>query len=145
MFSLSSSLPPLVCGGGGLWASLLARLICRIILTASSPVSVDLPFTCHPSPRLTTFAFRSSEVRRLLLDLDPYGGSDPFGTFHFFLPGTADVLAHVLVLCFGCLFFWAVSQLAGDGPIAPQFQRAAVSLCCQPPHYFHNISIVKGV
>ena len=26
---------------------------------------------------LTTFAFRLSEVRRLLLDLDPYGGTDP--------------------------------------------------------------------
>ena len=30
--------------------------------------AVDLQLTCHPSPRLTTFAFRSSEVRRLLLD-----------------------------------------------------------------------------
>ena len=35
---------------------------------------VDLPLTCHPSLCLTSFAFRSSEVRRLLLDLDPYGG-----------------------------------------------------------------------
>ena len=41
--------------------------------------SVDQPLTCHPSPRLTSFAFRSSEVRRLLLDLNNYGGSDPFG------------------------------------------------------------------
>ena len=39
--------------------------------------SVDLPVTCHPFPSLTSFAFRSSEVRRLLLDLDPFGGSDP--------------------------------------------------------------------
>ena len=30
--------------------------------------SVDLPLTFHPSPRLTSFAFGSSEVRRLLLD-----------------------------------------------------------------------------
>ena len=40
---------------------------------------VDLPITCHPFPSLTTFAFRSSEVRRLLLDVDPYGGTDPLG------------------------------------------------------------------
>ena len=53
---------------------------------------VDLPLTCHPSPRLTSFAFRSSEVRRLLLDLDPYGGSDPFGMFPLFLMRIADVL-----------------------------------------------------
>ena len=49
--------------------------------------SVDLPLTCHPSPCLTSFAFRSSEVRHLLLDLDPYGGSDPMGMFPLFLTG----------------------------------------------------------
>ena len=47
--------------------------------------AVDLPFTCHLSPSLTTFAFRSSKVRRLLLDLDPYGGTDPLGIFPLFL------------------------------------------------------------
>ena len=35
--------------------------------------SVDLPLTFHPSPSLITLAFRSSEVRRLLLDLDLCG------------------------------------------------------------------------
>ena len=47
--------------------------------------AVDLPLTCHPSPSFTTFAFRSSDVRRLLLDLDPYGGTDPLGLFPLFL------------------------------------------------------------
>ena len=56
-------------------------------------MSVDLPLTCHLSPRLTSFAFRSIEVRRLLLDLDPCGGSDPFCTFPLFLKRTDDVLA----------------------------------------------------
>ena len=46
--------------------------------------SADLPLTCHPSPSFTTFAFRSREVRRLLLDVDPYGGTDPFGMFPLF-------------------------------------------------------------
>ena len=41
---------------------------------------------------VTSFAFRSSEVRRLLLELDPYGGSDPLGIFPLFLKRT-DVLA----------------------------------------------------
>ena len=49
--------------------------------------------TCHPSLRLTTFAFRPSEVRRLLLDVDPYGGTDPLGMFPLFLKRTSDVLA----------------------------------------------------
>ena len=48
--------------------------------------AVDLPLTCHPSPSFTTFAFRSMEVRRVLLDLDPYGGTDPLQVcFLFFL------------------------------------------------------------
>ena len=53
--------------------------------------SVDLPLTCHPS--LTTFGFRSSEVRRLLLDLDPYGGTDPLDMFPLSLKRTDDVMA----------------------------------------------------
>ena len=59
--------------------------------------AVDLPLTFHPSPSVTTFAFRSSEVRSLLIDLDPYGGTDPLGMFHLFLKRTADVMAPVLV------------------------------------------------
>ena len=63
--------------------------------------SVDLPLTCHQSPSLTSFAFRSSEVRRLLFDLDPYGGSDPLpGMFPLFLKRTADVLAPRLSVVF---------------------------------------------
>ena len=59
--------------------------------------SVDLQLTWYPPPRFTTFAFMSSEDRRLLLDLDPYGGTDSFSTFPLFLKRTADVLAPVLV------------------------------------------------
>ena len=40
--------PPLVGGGGG--------------LVYESFGKADLPLTCHPSPRLTSFALRSSEV-----------------------------------------------------------------------------------
>ena len=85
--------------------------------------AVDQPFTCHPSPSLTTFTFRSSEVRRLLLDLDPYGGTDPLGMFPLFLKRTADVMAPVLVWCFGGLFVWVVSWLAGDRPMSPQLRK----------------------
>ena len=55
--------------------------------------SVDLPLTCHPSDRLTTFAFRSIEVRRLLLDLDSYDGTDPLGMFPIFIKRIDNVLA----------------------------------------------------
>ena len=59
--------------------------------------AVDLLLTWHPSPSFTTFAFRSSEVRRLLLDFDPYDGTDPLGMFPLFLKRTVTVMAPVLV------------------------------------------------
>ena len=62
--------------------------------------AVDLPLTCHPSPSFTTFAFRSSEVRRFLLDLDPYGGTDPLGVSSCSYKGTADVMAIRLSVVF---------------------------------------------
>ena len=62
--------------------------------------AVDLPLNCHPSPSLTTFAFRSREVRRLLLDLDLYGGTDPLGMFPLFLKRTADVMDPRISLVF---------------------------------------------
>ena len=47
--------------------------------------AVDLPLTCHPSPSFTTFAFRSGEARHLLLDMDPYVGTNPLCMFPIFL------------------------------------------------------------
>ena len=65
--------------------SWLVKLICMShhFDSEQSREAVDLPLTCHPSPSLTTFVFRSSKVRRLLLDLDPYGGH--WVCFLFFL------------------------------------------------------------
>ena len=62
--------------------------------------AVDLLLTCHPFPSLTTFAFRSREVRHLLLDLDPCGGTDPLGMFPLFPKRTADVMAPRLSVVF---------------------------------------------
>ena len=82
----SSSFPPLVSEGGGLVCESVgkANLLSDHFDSKQSREAVDLPLTCHPSPSLTTCAFRSSEVRRLLLDLDPYGGTDPLGMFPLF-------------------------------------------------------------
>ena len=83
VFCLSSSLLPLVGGGGGqVWESVgKADLLSDHFHGKLSREPVDLPLTCHLSPRLTSFAFRSSEVRSLLLELDPYGGLRPISSF----------------------------------------------------------------
>ena len=102
VFGLSSSLPPLVGGGGGLVCESVGKadLLSDHFGCKQSRESVDLALSCHPSLSLTPFAFRSSEVRRILLDLDPYGGSDPLGMFPLFLKRTADVLAPHLSVVF---------------------------------------------
>ena len=84
---MSSSLPPLVGGGGGLVCESVGKadLLSDHFDSKQSREFVDLPLTFHPSPSLTSFAFRSSEVRRLLLDLDPYGGLTHWECFLFFL------------------------------------------------------------
>ena len=100
--SSSPSLPPLVGVGGGLVCESVGKadLLSDHFDSKQSRESVDLPLTCHPSPSLVTFAFRSSEVRRLLLDLDPCGGTDPLGMFPLFLKRTADILAPRLSVVF---------------------------------------------
>ena len=65
------------------WVSHLVKLICCRIIWQQA-VKGGCWSAAH-SPSLTTFVFRSSEVRRLLLDLNPYGGADPLGMFPFFL------------------------------------------------------------
>ena len=78
---------PLVSEGGGLVCESVGKadLLSGHFDSKQSREAVDLQLTCHPAPGFTTFAFRSSEVRRLLLDLNPYGGTDPLAIFIFFL------------------------------------------------------------
>ena len=86
-------MPPLIREGVGLVCESVGKtdLLSDPFDSKQSTEAVDLPLTCYPSPSLTTFTFRTSEVRRLLLDLDPYGGPDPLGMFPLFLKRTADV------------------------------------------------------
>ena len=80
VFGSSSSLPLLISEGGGLVCGSVGKgdLLSDHFDSKQSREAFDLPLTCHASPSLTTFAFRSSEVRRPFLDLDPYGGTDPW-------------------------------------------------------------------
>ena len=125
VFGLRSSLPPLISEGGGLACESVGKadLLLDHFDSKQSKEAVDLPLTFHPYPSFTTVAFRSSEVRRLLLDLDPYGGTDPLGMFPLCLKRTADNMAPILVQCFGGLFVWVLSWLAGDRPMSAQFRK----------------------
>ena len=96
------SLPPLIGAGGDLVCESVGKedMLSAHFDGKQSRDPVDLPSTCHPFPSLTIFAFRSRKVKRLLLDLDSYGGTDPFGIFPLFLKRTAEVLAPSLAVVF---------------------------------------------
>ena len=96
------SLISLVGAGGGLVCESVgkANMLSAHFDGKQSRDPVDLTSTCHPSPSLTSFAFRSQEVQRLLLDLDSYGGTDPLGMFPLFLKKTAVVLSPRLAVVF---------------------------------------------
>ena len=89
VFGLSSPLPLLVAGGGGLVCESAGKagLLLDHFDGKQSRESVDLPVNCHLSHSLTSFAFRSMEVRHLWLDLDPYGGSELIGYVSSFFYG----------------------------------------------------------
>ena len=84
--SSDSSLPPLIGAGGGLVCESVGKadMLSAHFDGKQSRDPVYLLSTCHPSTSLTTFAFRSREVKQLLLDLDSYGGTDPLGMFSVF-------------------------------------------------------------
>ena len=113
---------PLVSEGGGLVCESVGKadLLSDHFDSMQFREAVDLLLTCHPSLSFTTFAFRSSEVRPLSLDLDPYGGTDPLSMFPLFLKRTTDVMAPRLRVVFRWLVrlgsflnFVSVGQLYG--------------------------------
>ena len=137
VFMTSSSLPPLVSEGGALVCESVGKadLLSDHFDSKQSRDAVDLPLTCHPSPSLTTFAFRTREVRCLLLDLDPYSGPDPLGMFPLFLQRTAYIMAPSLRVVFRRLVrqgsFPPCWRLANVTPI-PKGPRPSSVANCRP-------------
>ena len=60
-----------------------------------------------------------------MLDLDPYGGTDPLGMFSLFLKRTADVIA----LCLSVVFWWFVRP----GSFTSCFRQANVTPILKGP------------
>ena len=131
--SSDSSLPPLIGAGGGLVCESVGKadLLSAYFDGKQSRDPVDLSSTCHLSLSLTTFAFRSREAKRLLLDFDFYGGTDLLGMFPLFLKKTAVVLAPHLGVVFRRLLrsgsfpvCWRVANVTPI-PKGPPFSSAS--------------------
>ena len=95
LFGVDSSMPPLLKADGSVahCPKEKANLLAEMFERKQSNEHVDLPPICFPEVNLSSLAFRSSEVKQLLLDLDNYGGMDPNGIFPLFLKKNAQLLA----------------------------------------------------
>ena len=85
---------------------------------------------CFPEAELTTFAFCSGEVKKLLLEHDPYGGTGPDGIFPLYFVKTVNYLApkistvlRKLVRIGGFSMCWRV------GNITPVPKSGSVNSC----------------
>ena len=124
VFGSSSSLPPLVGGYG--------RQVCESVGKANqlsdhfdskqSRVSVDLLFTCYPSPSLTTFALGQVRLCVSCYILGRLWWHWPIGYVSSFSEETAGVLGVV----FQQLFIWVVSLLARGKLMSPQFWKVCI-------------------
>ena len=86
LFGNDPSMPPLLKPDGSIThdPKKKAELLADVFDGKQSNINLTLPDTCFPEPKLSKIAFRSSEVRKLLLGLDSYGGTDPNGIFPLF-------------------------------------------------------------
>ena len=102
VFGVCSSIPPMQSVGGALVSDPAgkAALLSNYFDGKQSRDVVGCSASCHRRPKLCTFAFRSREVRRLLLELDPHGGVDPLGFFPVFFRELASALAVKLSMVF---------------------------------------------
>ena len=76
------AIPPLLRPNGSLThcSKEKAALFADVFDGKQSNDSLAMPQSCFPEAELT-FAFRSGEVKTLLLELDPCGGTGPDGIF----------------------------------------------------------------
>lgn len=117
-----------------------ATLFANVFDEKQSNEVLTLPQTCHPEAKLTTIAFRSREIERLMLDLDPYGGLGPDGILPIFFIKTAHYLAPKIATVFRKLtregkfsLFWrsanitAISKLATAGSSPSDYRPISIT------------------
>ena len=77
-----------------------ARLLSDHFNSKMSRGDIVIPAGCHPEPKLTSIAFRSSELKKILANLDAHGGVDPNGLFPSFFKRFSCIFAPKLAVIF---------------------------------------------
>ena len=141
LFGNDGGIPPLLKPDGSLTdcPREKAALFANVFDEKQSAEVLTLPLSCHPEPKLTSMAFRSREIKKLMLNLDSYGGSGPDGIFPLFFVKTAHFLAPRIAVIFrkltrvgGFSLFWRT------GNITPTSKSATAGSC---PSNYRPISI----
>ena len=100
--------------------------------------SLSMPQSCFPEAELT-FAFCSGEVKKLLLELDPYGGTGPDGIFPLFFVKTANYLAPKISTVLRKLVRIGFSMCCRVGNITPVPKFGSANSC---PSDYRPITII---
>ena len=141
LFGNGDGMPPLLKPDGTLTHCPREKsaLFANVFDEKQSAEVLSLPQSCHPEAKLTSMAFRSREIEKLMLNLDPYGGSGPDGIFPLFFIKTAHFLAPKIAVIFRKLaragrfsLFWRT------GNITPTSKSATAGSC---PSDYRPISI----
>ena len=105
LFGIEPSIPPLQKSDGSITYNPLekANILANSFNSKQSLADIQLPQSCHPLPTFNSIAFRSSEIKSLLSDLDEYGGRDPNGLFPLFFKRLSSQLAPKLAVVFRIL------------------------------------------
>ena len=102
LFGVDEAILPLKKPDGSLTFAPLekANLLADYFKSKMSRDEVQIPSGCFPCPKLNSIAFRSSEIRKLLQNLDEYGGVDSNGIFPSFFKRFSDIFAPKLAAVF---------------------------------------------
>ena len=102
LFGVEPSIPALLKQDGSVTHCPKEKAVLLADIFDSKQCNEELTFpdSCFPEAKLSSMAFRSREIRNLLLDLDAYGGVDPNGIFPLFFVKTADFTAPKLSTIF---------------------------------------------
>ena len=93
--SNNASLPSLLQPDGKLATSPRdkAELLHHAFESKQSAEDVPLPDICHPEPHLTRFAFRATDVKKIIDSLNSWGANDHDNFFPLFSKKMSSVLA----------------------------------------------------
>ena len=105
LFGVDSQLPSLSCPDGSVChrSKDKADLLASVFDGKQCGDKLTFPPSCFPDIKLSSIAFKSSELARLLEDLDSFGGCDPLGFLPILFKKTAAVLSPKLAVIFRIL------------------------------------------